>query len=314
MAHRSRSQARNMSSAAPAVTIAIPAYNERYFGEALASAVAQQGVDLEILVCDDSPGAGIEKTVAAANDPRIRYVRNPARLGFAGNFTQCFTSARGEMLKFLNDDDRLRPGCVAAMAAVLRANPGVRLVTSRRQPINGSGMRVPDVPVTMPITTVSAVMAGRDLGDFVLAHSVNLIGEPTTAMFRRADVHLEDGKLFRWGGHDYHCLADMSLWLRLMSQGGAYYFAPALSEFRMHGEQEQLREGVRVACLEERLLIVRQARKYGYLAAPILVHASLVNLRARVLPTIGASFLVGDEDARLRELLSQVDGDLASLR
>ena len=42
-------------SPAPLVTIAIPAYNERYFSEALASAIAQQGVEIEILVCDDSP-------------------------------------------------------------------------------------------------------------------------------------------------------------------------------------------------------------------------------------------------------------------
>jgi glycosyltransferase involved in cell wall biosynthesis len=300
--------------ATPLVTIAIPAYNERYFGEALASAVAQQGVEVEILVCDDSPGTAIESAAAAANDPRVRYVRNPARLGFAANFTQCFTSARGEMLKFLNDDDRLRPNCVAAMAAVLAANRGVKLVTSRRQPIDASGARMPDPPATMPIASVSALMSGRELGDFVLAHSVNLIGEPTTVMFRRADVALEDGLIFRWGGRDYHCLADLSLWLRLMAQGGAYYFAPALSEFRLHPGQEQLQEGIRITCLVERLWIAREARKHGFLAAPQLMNASLSGLRARVASAVGSPLLAAGEDAALRKLLADVDGELASLR
>jgi glycosyltransferase involved in cell wall biosynthesis len=78
----------------PLVSILIPAYNERFFGEAFASARAQEGVALEIVVCDDSPGDSIGATVAAANDARVRYVRNPQRLGFGANFTQCFTLAR----------------------------------------------------------------------------------------------------------------------------------------------------------------------------------------------------------------------------
>ena len=301
-------------SAAPLVTIAIPAYNERYFGEALASAVEQQGVELEILVCDDSPGEAIGRTVAAAADPRIRYLRNASRLGFAGNFTQCFNEARGEMLKFLNDDDRLRPGCVAALAGVLAANRGIMLATSRRQPIDAAGARVADVPATLPLSTVSALMSGRDVGDFVLGNTINMIGEPSTVMFRRADLALEDGLLFRWGGHDYHCLADLSVWLRLLARGLAYYFAPALSEFRIHSAQEQHREGVRVACLVERLWIVREARKLGFLAAPQLQRMALANLHTRVGRCIGLPILAPGEDATLRALLAEVDGEMTALR
>jgi glycosyltransferase involved in cell wall biosynthesis len=65
----------------PLVSILIPAYNERHFGEAFASARAQQGVELEIVVSDDSPGDAIGAHVAAANDPRVRYVKNQERLG-----------------------------------------------------------------------------------------------------------------------------------------------------------------------------------------------------------------------------------------
>jgi hypothetical protein len=106
----------------------------------------------------------------------------------------------------------------------------------------------------------------------------------------------------------------MSLWLRLLAKGLAYYFAPPLSDFRMHASQEQLREGVRVACLVERLWIAREARAAGFLAAPQLLNASLSSLRARILPCIGASFLAPAEQTQLRELLGEVDGELASLR
>jgi len=298
----------------PLVSILIPAYNERHFGEAFASACAQQGVELEIVVCDDSPGGAIEATVAAARDPRVRYVKNPERLGFSGNFTQCFTLARGEMVKFLNDDDRLRPGCVAALGAILRANPLVRLATSKRQPIDATGAALPDVAATMPITMVSAVMSGRELGDFVLAHSINLIGEPTTAMFRRADLVLEDGGIFRWGGRDYHCLADMSMWLRLMEGALAYYAVVPFSDFRIHAGQEQNREEVRARCLVERLWIVRQARARGFLSAPVAYRMALANLRARVVPCLAIPGLTASESSALRELLADVERDLASLR
>jgi hypothetical protein len=134
-------------------------------------------------------------------------------------------------VKFLNDDDRLRPGCVAALAAVFHAKPEVRLATTKRQPIDDAGAPLRDTPATVPISETSIVLSGRELGDFVLARSVNLIGEPTTVMFRRADLALEEGAIFRWGGRDYHCLADLGVWLRLLESGLAYYGVVPLSEF-----------------------------------------------------------------------------------
>jgi hypothetical protein len=164
------------------------------------------------------------------------------------------------------------------------------------------------------MSTVSALMSGRDVGDFVLGNTINMIGEPTTVMFRRADVTLEEGSLFRWGGHDYHCLADLSLWLRLLAKGLAYYFAPALSEFRIHPGQEQHREGVRVACLVERLWIVREARKAGFLASKQVTDMALANLRNRVARCIGLPVLAPGEDAALRALLAELDGEMTALR
>ena len=268
-------------SASPLVSILIPAYNERHFPEAFRSALVQRHPSLEIVVCDDSPGTAIEAVVAGAKDGRVRYLRNPARLGFAANFARCFEEARGELIKFLNDDDRLRPHCVESLAGAL-ANESVVLATSRRQVIDDAGQPLPDVPASTPISHVSALLAGRELGNFVLVNSMNLIGEPTTVMFRRSAFVPEAGALFRWDGRDYHCLADVSVWLRLLSRGLAYYGAGALSEFRVHGGQEQRKEGVRLSCLTEWLGLVRSARSLGFLAPPTLHRAALSSVRMRV--------------------------------
>jgi len=298
----------------PLVTVAIPAYSERFFPDAFASALAQTYGPLEILVCDDSPGRAIEATVEAARDPRVRYLRNAQRRGFAANFTQCFREARGELLKLLNDDDRLMPHCVDALAWAMTANPSVMLATSRRAVIDEAGQPQPDIQATTPISLVSALIIGRELGDLVLVNAVNLIGEPTTAMFRRSQLAVEGDSIFRWGGRDYHCLADLSVWLRLLQSGLAYYCAETLSQYRRHPGQEQNAPGVRLECLVERLWIARQARAAGFLRAGNAWSAALAPIHARARMWQAVPGL----DAATRETITgvaaEIDAEIAAAR
>lgn len=293
------------------VSIAIPAYSERYFPEAFASALAQRHAPLEILVCDDSRGPVIEATVRAAADPRVRYIRNPERLGFAGNFTQCFREARADLLKFLNDDDRLLPSCVESLASVLESNPGVRLATSRRRVIGPQGESLPDVPATSPVSLLSALVYGRELGDLALVNSLNVIGEPSTVMFRRSHLAVEDGSVFRWGGREYHCLADMSLWLRLLASGLAYYGADVLSEYRRHPGQEQERPGVRVECLVERLWIARAARGAGFLVAQGAWRRALESILAPAEAALSSAAIDSEARRTVEQLAGEVRAEVA---
>ena len=262
----------------PQVSILIPAYSPRFFAEAFASARAQSHPSLEIVVRDDSPGTLIEDCVLAANDPRVRYLRNPERLGFEGNFTQCLRDARGELVKFLNDDDRLREDCVARLAAGFAGRPEVHLATSRRRVIDANGVPAPDIPATSPLSHVSCVMDGLELGDVTLMNSLNLIGEPSTVMFRRADVDSETSGIFTWAGTTYHCLADLSLWLRLLTRGEAYYCAAALCEYRVHAGQEQRALGI--DCITERYHLAVQGRLAGFLREPAQYRVALARVDA----------------------------------
>jgi glycosyltransferase involved in cell wall biosynthesis len=251
---------------APRVSIVIPAYNERFFAEALASACAQTYADAEIVVCDDSPGGAIEAATKAANDARVRYVRNPRNLGFSGNFTECFRQARGELVKFLNDDDILEPRCVEGLVGGFDFDPRVTLVTSRRRPIDANGQVVQGHLASAPISHVSCLVPGHEMGNIVLINSVNFIGEPSTAMFRKRDVIPEPGGIFHWGGRDYHCLADLSLWMRLLARGHAFYQALTLSGYRIHPGQQQALDEMDSSCIAERYHLAREARKHGFLA------------------------------------------------
>jgi GT2 family glycosyltransferase len=295
-------------------SVLIPAYNERHFAAAFASAREQSYPHLEIVVCDDSPGDAIAATVAAASDPRVRYEKNPRNLGFAANFSRCFELARGEYIKFLNDDDVLRPSCVATFAAALDAHPSVRLAISRRVIIDDSGQPRADVAATTPLSFVSGVMSGMELGQLVLVHSINFIGEPTTGMFRRSAIEPEGGLLFRWKGRDYHCLADLCLWLRLLERGAAYYHADALSQFRIHEGQEQAKPEVNLLCVLERLWIVRDACAAGFLADRRARGAALSRVAAIAETFERAGQVPAGRQQEFARWRSDLAGEIASLR
>lgn len=267
-----------MSQSTPQASILIPAYNPAFFEQALRSALAQTCPDIEIVVSDDSPGPDIGAIARRYSDARVRYVRNEVNLGFAGNFTRCFTLARGEYVKFLNDDDVLHPDCVRRMLAAFDEHPGVTLVTSKWRMINERHEPLKDVFATAPLASVECRIKGRALGDHALAHNTNFIGEPTTVLFRKADITMQRDNIVHLAGHDYVCLADLSLWLRLLARGDAVYFPEELSLFRIHAGQEQRKPDVALACLTERFDLIADARSLGFLHSRRAHHAALKSL------------------------------------
>lgn len=297
----------------PHVSILIPAYNPAFFPEALASARAQAYDAFEIVVCDDSPGTAIERSVAEATDARVRYVHNPEQLGFEGNFTECLRQARGDLVKFLNDDDRLLPACVPTLAAALDANPRVTLATSRRQVIDALGTVRPDLPATAPVSFVSCVTPGSELGDLALINGLNLIGEPSTVMFRRKDVECEAGGIFTWEGKSYHCLADLALWLRLLAHGDAYYCASVLSQYRVHPGQEQRTPAMGVECILERLDLAKTAHDAGFLREPRLQRVALTRIEALAAAWSSRVKLDPSQSQQLYQMGATISGMLGSL-
>ena len=114
----------------PLVSICIPALRDRpSLRVAIDSVLAQDHTDLEVVVTDDSGGA-LEATVAAVDDPRVRYHANEHRLGLAANHQAALNLARGTYLGFLHDDDRFLPGYVSRMVGQLEADPSLGIVFS----------------------------------------------------------------------------------------------------------------------------------------------------------------------------------------
>jgi O-antigen biosynthesis protein len=225
----------------PTVSILTPAYKPHYFAEMLRSAQAQTFGDWEHVICDDCPDGAIEALVReiAGDDPRVRYVRNPETIGGRRNYLQCFELARGRHIKYLNDDDLLAPECLARMSACLDAHPEVTLVTSYRRLIDEHGAALPDQPHNRSLVRVDSLLDGRGLIDLLLRFEVNVIGEPTTVMFRRADLADNRPHIMSFAGLAAPKVGDIYMWTSLLAKGQAIYLAQPLSSFRQHPAQVQ---------------------------------------------------------------------------
>jgi glycosyltransferase involved in cell wall biosynthesis len=89
------------------VSIVIPVWNgARFLGEALASARAQRWAPLEILVVDDGSSDGSAGLAAAT--PGVRVV-SQVHAGVAAARNRGLAEARGELIAWLDADDRLAP-------------------------------------------------------------------------------------------------------------------------------------------------------------------------------------------------------------
>jgi glycosyltransferase involved in cell wall biosynthesis len=127
----------------PLVTIAIPTCDRpQYLREALASALAQTYDNIEIVICDDSTSDETGEGIAAiaASDRRIRYRRNPQKLGMAANFNALADEARGEFISIVSDDDRLLPDFTSRLVHAIQ--PAARVAFSNHYLINSRGERL----------------------------------------------------------------------------------------------------------------------------------------------------------------------------
>jgi predicted SAM-dependent methyltransferase len=225
----------------PLVSVVITAFNPTYYAETLDSALGQSYRHIEVVVGDDCPTDEIRRITEerATSDPRIRYQRNEPRLGGAQNRLACFDRAKGEYIKFLNDDDLLHPQCVERMAACLAAHPDVTLVTSHRQRIDASGNPLSDIASTERPVAEDSLVRGTSMAARMLGRRMNFVGEPSTVMFRKQDLEGTRPHILSFAGRPCLPNGDVTMWTNLLSKGDAIYLVESLSFFRIHPQQGQ---------------------------------------------------------------------------
>ncbi len=117
------------------VSVLLPVYNgEAYIKKAIESVLAQEYPNFEFVILDNASTDQTPEIIAEyAGDERVRVVRNSETLPRLENFKKVFALADEESrwLKFIGDDDKLLPGCLAEMVRAGEKGKNVGLVSSR---------------------------------------------------------------------------------------------------------------------------------------------------------------------------------------
>jgi glycosyltransferase involved in cell wall biosynthesis len=204
---------------APLVSVVIPSYNHAHFlDEAIASVLAQEYPRVDVVVVND--GSTDDTAAVVARFPEVRYVEQTNR-GLAAARNAGFAVCRGELVVFLDADDRLLPGALETGMRKLTAHPAAGFVAGFSRVISRDGTAQPTDQPKPP----------GDEEPYVQLLRRNRIRNPATVMFRRAAVERAGG--FSSG---VDACADYDLYLRISRTHPVVFHECLIADYRKHGD------------------------------------------------------------------------------
>lgn len=212
------------------VSVIIPTYHrEKLVVEAVESALRQQGVSLEVLVLDDSPSGSAAKDVGAIGDSRVRYFKRAVPSGGRPAVVRNDGSrlARGRYLHFLDDDDLLEEGSLAALADALGRNPAAGMAFGAIEPFGGDDESLRHEQEYFRVATRKArgLVHRMHLTAHLLFCKTVLVN--SACMARREAFEVA-------GGYDSEVPVneDVELWMRLVRASGYAYVDRPVVRYR----------------------------------------------------------------------------------
>jgi len=128
--------------ATPLVSIGMPVFHaERHLAASVATLLAQDHRDFELVLVDNASGDGTEAicTGLAAQDRRIRYVQNRSNLGSRRSYNLAQELARGPYFVWARAHDRWAPPFLRRCLEVLEAEPATVLCHAKSQLVGADG-------------------------------------------------------------------------------------------------------------------------------------------------------------------------------
>jgi glycosyltransferase involved in cell wall biosynthesis len=210
--------------ATPLVSVVIPAYNHvRYIGECVDSVLSQDHPAVEVIVVDDGSTDGTLERLQGYGKRITLLTQQGGRQARARNLA--LGVARGELIAFLDSDDRYRPGRIRAAVQAFQGDPSTALVWSDYRRVDAQG-RVLEVCRWEP--------RDRDFVRELIAG--NPICNATTTVRRAV--------LDEIGGFDERVprVCDGAAWYQIAARGHRFVHLPLpLLDYRAHGANDSLR-------------------------------------------------------------------------
>ena len=212
----------------PLISIVTPSLNQSaYLSEALESVSNQNYPDHEHIVLDGASTDGSAELLQVFGDSlagsHLLWQSKPDA-GQSAALNEGFRSANGEIIGWLNADDRYRPGCFHQVAQTFADHPDIDILYGDYTFVDSAGRHL---------------TLRREIGfsRFILNYHQALY-IPTTATFFRRRI-LDEGYLLR---ADLHLAMDLEFFIRLAAAGYRFHHLPrVLADFRVHAAGKSAR-------------------------------------------------------------------------
>ncbi len=198
------------------VSIITPSFNQsRFLETAMRSVLEQKGVGIEYIVVDGGSTDGSREIIEKYAGSLAWWVSEKDR-GQTDALNKGFSHAHGDVLAWLNSDDRYYPGAVKEAVEFLAANPGVGMVYGDVDFIDANDSVIGRFPAAQ--TDYRRLRQGY-------------VHVSQQASFFRADLWRRVGPL----DPSFFFAMDYDLWVRLARISELKYVPRMWASFRLHG-------------------------------------------------------------------------------
>lgn len=213
----------------PRITVVTPSFNQgRFIEETILSVLNQDYPNVEHFIID---GGSIDDTLQVLDRyrDRLALVISESDTGQGNAINKGFRRATGEILTWLNSDDMLAPGALAAVAMAFATNSadlisGICTLHENGQVIGHHLTACPDGP--LPLDELLDLEGAWLVGEFFYQPEVFF----SRALWERAGSYVEESL--------YYSL-DYDLWVRFAEVGGMLHaVGRPLALYRVHPEQK----------------------------------------------------------------------------
>lgn len=208
----------------PWVSVIIPSFNHApYLRECVDSVLAQDHPQLEVIVVDDGSSDGSVQILQSYGDRITLLQQQGGRQARARNLA--LRVARGELIAFLDSDDRYLPGRITAAVAAFQAQPQSALVWADYRHIDAAGKPQAECRWTAPAQDFRRVL---------------IAGNPIC----NATVTVRRAVLDEIGGFDERVprVCDGAAWYQIAARGHRFVHLDRLVlDYRLHPGNDSAR-------------------------------------------------------------------------
>lgn len=236
----------------PLVSITITSYNHgHWIGKAIASALAQDYENLEIIISDNCSIDNSDDVIKMyAKDPRVKYSRNEINIGMIPNFEKVFFAlSSGQYIINLSSDDYFVDNSFVSNAMKLVSKyPNIILVFGKNQIFHETTNQISRIPIEEYYNKEfrTGVEAFLDFAKY--------------PYFGWGGCMLNKNKLEELGIHfSENVCADIEINLKMMLHGNVGYVNNYVYNIRVHDSNQTGRVLTAEQYVESRLNMFRNA-------------------------------------------------------